>query len=58
MLREAVRKCAALGIERVLLTVAPENEASLTVVCRNGGVADGVDSQGELRFWIPTSASA
>lgn len=56
MLREALHKCHGLGIGRALLTVAPENEASLTVVRRNGGVEDGLDAQGELRFWVPTSA--
>jgi predicted acetyltransferase len=58
MLREALRKCEALGIQRALLTVAPQNEASLTVVRRNGGVGDGVDAHGELRFWIDTTAPA
>jgi predicted acetyltransferase len=59
MLRDALPRCAALGIERALLTVAPDNAASLAVVARNGGVADGVDAvdtEGELRFWIATTS--
>ncbi|WP_206604321.1 GNAT family N-acetyltransferase [Arthrobacter pityocampae] len=54
MLRDALLKCSALGIERALLTIAPGNAASLTVVHRNGGVADGMNDEGELRFWIDT----
>ncbi|WP_198161409.1 GNAT family N-acetyltransferase [Kocuria turfanensis] len=58
MLRSALEKCKALGIVRALLTVAPDDQASLTVVRRNGGVADGVNREGELRFWVDTSALA
>ena len=58
MLRSALGKCATLGIARALLTVAPDNQASLTVVRRNGGVADGINHEGELRFWVDTSALA
>ncbi|WP_394253517.1 GNAT family N-acetyltransferase [Arthrobacter pityocampae] len=54
MLRDALPKCSALGIERALLTIAPENAASLAVARRNGGVADGMNDEGELRFWIDT----
>lgn len=54
MLRSALTKCAALGIDHALLTVAPDNEASLSVVRRNGGVPDGSNFEGELRFWIAT----
>ena len=46
-----------LGIEQAILTIAPENAASLTVVRRNGGVGDGVNDEGELRFWIDTSTA-
>ena len=55
MLQRALVKCKALGIERALLTVAPENAASLVVVQRNGGIADGINHEGELRFWVDTS---
>jgi predicted acetyltransferase len=58
MLRDALVKCSALGIESALLTTAPENNASLTVVRRNGGVDDGVNDEGELRFRIDTSAAS
>lgn len=55
MLHDALARCADLGIDRALLTVAPDNAASLEVVRRNGGVADGVNHEGELRFWADTS---
>ncbi|SMQ74964.1 GNAT family N-acetyltransferase [Agreia sp. VKM Ac-1783] len=58
MLREALVKCAGLGIERALLTVAPENAASIEVVRRNGGVEDLLNHEGEMRFWINTVARA
>lgn len=58
MLREALGRCADLGIGHVLLTVAPENVASLTVVDRCGGVADGINDEGERRFWVDTSTIA
>ncbi len=57
MLRDALVKCSALGIESALLTIAPENTASLTVMRRIGGIADGVNDEGELRFWIETPAA-
>lgn len=46
MLRQALVKCTDLGIERALLTVAPDNVASQAVVKRNGGVAGGVKHEG------------
>ncbi|NOJ59454.1 GNAT family N-acetyltransferase [Arthrobacter sp. 260] len=52
MLQHALAKCKVLGLERILLTVSPDNEASLTVVRRNDGIPDGVNHEGELRFWI------
>ena len=54
MLRQALVKANVLGIERVLLTVAPENTASLLVIQRNGGIADGTNHEGEVRYWIDT----
>lgn len=57
MLREALGRCAELGIERALLTVAPDNAASLAVVRRNGGQPDGTNHEGELRFWIDTAVA-
>ena len=55
MLRAALGRCSRVGITRTLLTVAPDNVASLRVVDRNGGVPDGVNYEGEARFWIDTS---
>lgn len=52
MLRSALVRCRQLGIERVLLTVDPDNAASLGVVRRNGGVPDSLNHEGELRLWI------
>jgi predicted acetyltransferase len=52
MLHLALARCVTLGIERVLLTVAPDNAASIAVVRRNGGVEDELNDEGELRFWI------
>ncbi len=54
MLRQALARVKALGIEKALLTVAPDNVASLVVVKRNGGLPDGMNSEGELRFWLDT----
>ena len=56
MLRQAMARVGTLGIQRALLTVAPGNAASLTVVKRNGGVADGINHEGELRFWLDTTS--
>ena len=55
MLRQGLAKAKVLGIDRVLLTVEPGNAASIVVVERNGGVADGINHEGESRFWIDTS---
>ncbi|GAA5226771.1 GNAT family N-acetyltransferase [Paeniglutamicibacter antarcticus] len=57
MLRSALVKCRALAIDRALLTVAPDNLASLSVVRRNGGVPDGTNHEGDIRFWIDTSVA-
>ena len=55
MLEAGLRECAALGIERVLVTCAVENEPSRKVIIANGGVHDGT-SHGEDRFWIDVTA--
>lgn len=57
MLRSGLTMCAALGIGTALLTVDPENAASLAVVRHNGGVADGINHEGELRFLLETSGT-
>jgi predicted acetyltransferase len=54
MLREGLVRARELGIERVLLTVAPDNEASRKAIERNAGIADGMNHESELRFWIET----
>jgi len=60
MLREGLRRAAALGLARALLTVRSTNAASLRVVAKCGGVMhDEVplpEDSGELnrRFWLPT----
>ncbi|MYS20221.1 GNAT family N-acetyltransferase [Streptomyces sp. SID4948] len=56
MLAAGLVECArlGLGLSRVLLTCAHDNEASRLVILANGGVPDG-RSRGEDRFWIPLS---
>ncbi|MBO2446641.1 GNAT family N-acetyltransferase [Actinomadura barringtoniae] len=51
MLAEGLEECRELGLERVLLTCAHDNEASRRVILANGGVPDG-QVRGEDRFWI------
>lgn len=55
MLRQGLAKAKAQGIDRVLLTVEPGNAASILVVERSGGIADGINQEGEIRFWIDVS---
>lgn len=51
MLSAALVECRRLGLDRVLLTCAVDNEPSRRVILANGGVADG-RRRGEDRFWI------
>jgi predicted acetyltransferase len=51
MLAAGLLECRRLGLDRVLLTCAPDNEPSRRVILANGGVPDG-RRQGEDRFWI------
>ncbi|MDN5854785.1 MAG: GNAT family N-acetyltransferase, partial [Actinomycetia bacterium] len=51
MLGEGLGKCRDLGLDRVLLTCAPDNEPSRRVILANGGVADG-NFADEDRFWV------
>jgi predicted acetyltransferase len=51
MLAAGLVECERLGLDRVLLTCPPDNEASRRVILANGGVADG-HARGEDRFWI------
>ncbi|MFJ2730400.1 GNAT family N-acetyltransferase [Streptomyces collinus] len=56
MLTAGLTECLSLGLERVLLTCASDNEASRRVIRANGGVPDG-QAQGEDRFWITVPRS-
>ncbi|WP_314178103.1 GNAT family N-acetyltransferase [Streptomyces winkii] len=51
MLAAGLDECVNIGLDRVLLTCATDNEASRRVVQANGGVRDG-QARGEDRFWI------
>lgn len=51
MLAAALDESRALGLERVLLCCAPDNEPSRRVILRNGGRRDG-RRHDEDRFWI------
>jgi predicted acetyltransferase len=51
MLAAGLTRCRELGLERVLLTCATDNEPSRRVILANGGVPDG-QAAGEYRFWI------
>lgn len=54
MLGRGLAVASGVGMRRVLLTVEAENAASRRVIERNGGVADGTNSDDQLRFWIAT----
>jgi predicted acetyltransferase len=51
MLTAGLAQCQALGLKRVLLCCAPDNEPSRRVILSNGGQPDG-NRHGEDRFWI------
>lgn len=51
MLAAGLVQCHLLGLDRVLLTCAADNEASRRVILANGGVPDG-QAHCEDRFWI------
>ncbi|MFA1547033.1 GNAT family N-acetyltransferase [Actinomadura chokoriensis] len=51
MLAAGLAECRGLGLERVLLTCAADNEPSRRVILANGGVHDG-RTRGEDRYWI------
>lgn len=57
MLAAGLEECRAIGLDRVLLCCAPENEASRKVILANGGQPDGI-RHGEDRFWIDTTLNA
>jgi predicted acetyltransferase len=51
MLAAALDQCRAIGLQRILLCCAPDNEPSRRVIAANGGRADG-NRHGEDRYWI------
>jgi predicted acetyltransferase len=51
MLGAGLAEARRLGLSRVLLTCAVDNEPSRRVILANGGVPDG-QARGEDRFWI------
>jgi predicted acetyltransferase len=51
MLAAGLAECRRLGLDRVLLTCSPDNEASRRVILANGGVPDRPGPE-EDRFWI------
>lgn len=51
MLAAGLAEARRIGLTRVLLTCAPENEPSRRVILANGGRPDG-RRRGEDRFWI------
>jgi len=51
MLSLGLAECRALGLDRVLLTCGPRNEASARVIRANGGIPAGRVG-GEDHFWI------
>jgi len=57
MLAAGLAECRRLGLERVLLTCAAENEPSRRVIMANGGVPDG-RIRGEDRYWITLDPAA
>jgi predicted acetyltransferase len=52
MLSAGLAQCRQLGLDRVLLTCAADNEPSRRVILANGGVPDAPQAAGEDRFWI------
>lgn len=56
MLAAGLAECHRLGLDRVLLTCATENEPSRRVILANGGVPDG-HARGDDRFWITTGGA-
>ncbi|WP_258939758.1 GNAT family N-acetyltransferase [Actinomadura luteofluorescens] len=57
MLAAGLAESRRLGLERVLLTCAVDNEPSRRVILANGGVHDG-RARGEDRFWIDLAERA
>lgn len=57
MLKMALEKCGAMGIDRALITCDADNIASARTIVRNGGVFEDERGEGEQRvrrYWIDT----
>jgi predicted acetyltransferase len=54
LLRAVLATAGEAGLDRALLTCAPDNHASQRVIERNGGVLDGISQAGRLRYWCAT----
>lgn len=59
MLRQALPVCAALGLEKVLVTCDTDNPASRRVIEKCGGVLENITDDSRLkvqkrRYWIAT----
>lgn len=57
MVRQTLPYCAALGIDRALITCDDDNTASIKVIERNGGVLENITNDPDLpvqkrRYWI------
>ncbi|SDJ45915.1 Acetyltransferase (GNAT) domain-containing protein [Actinokineospora alba] len=55
LLAAALGVAHTYGIDRALLTCAPDNLASRRVIERNGGELDDISPAGRLRYWCRTS---
>lgn len=60
MLRQSVRRLAAIGVDRVLVTCDDDNVASARTIEANGGVLEDVvdvggGRPGKRRYWITTA---
>ncbi|EOD69033.1 N-acetyltransferase GCN5 [Amycolatopsis vancoresmycina DSM 44592] len=55
LLRAVLDTAREAGLDRALLTCAPDNHASKRVIERNGGVLADISQAGRLRYWCPTS---
>ncbi|WP_410571525.1 GNAT family N-acetyltransferase [Amycolatopsis sp. cmx-4-61] len=54
LLRAVLGMAHEAGLDRALLTCAPDNHASRRVIERNGGVLMDTSAAGRLRYWCPT----
>ena len=57
MLAAGLAQCRDLGLDRVLLTCAADNEPSRRVILANGGIYDG-QAAGNVRAWPVAEADA